>query len=123
VTALELLLDLGRRGVRFAFEGDRIRVVDPECKASADERGLLRALVPELRALLRQRLPDRRGDTACDAFEAADGVALCERCAFGIAEHFWRRIGDCTFFFGSADEPVCRRCGVPQLEHLGVAAS
>ncbi len=122
MNALDLLLAVGRRGVRFACEGDRVRVVDPECRLTGDERGLLRALVPTLRVLLTQRLPDRRGDTACGAFEAATGAVLCEQCAFGIADHFWRRCGECTFFVGNADAARCRRCDAPRLEHLGITA-
>lgn len=122
MTALDLLLHVGQRGVRFTCEADRVRVVDPERRITEDERSLLRALVPELRSLLKLRLPERRGDTACGAFEAAAGVALCERCAHSIADHFWRRCGDCIFFVGAADAARCRRCDAPRLEHFGITA-
>jgi len=124
VNALEFLIDLAGRGVTFTTgDGGRVRVRDPENAITVDEREFLRALKPMVGALLRQPLPARRGANACDGFDAPAGAALCVRCAWGIGDHFWRRCGDCTFFVGSADEASCRRCGIPVLEHLGVAAS
>ncbi len=123
LNGLELLADLVRRGVRFRLDGETVCVVDPERRIGEGEAGLLRSLKPAIRGLLRQNLPAARAGKACDAFEAADGVALCRCCAWGLAEHFWRR-RDCTFFIGEPQrDRVCRRCGVPFLEHLGIAAS
>jgi len=123
MTALDLLADLRARGVRFSTDGDRVRVHDPDRTVSDNERGLVRALKPQLRGLLIQQLPDRRGEHACAGFDAAPGAALCERCAFGLPDHFWRRHGACVFFAGASTEATCRRCGVPQLEHLGAAVA
>jgi len=118
MTALDLLVDLRARGVTFSVNGDRVRVHDPDRTVSDNERGLVRALKPQLRGLLIQQLPDRRGEHACDGFDAAAGAALCEQCAYSLPDHFWRRIGACTFFAGAASEALCGRCGVPRLEHL-----
>jgi hypothetical protein len=120
VTALGLLIELGRRGVTFSLEGEGLRILDPAKTLSDGERELVRALKPQLRSLLAQRLPARRGDAACEGFEAAPGAALCERCAWGIADHLWRRAGNCAFLLGDADAKTCRRCGAPRLEHLTI---
>lgn len=118
MNALELLLAMGERGVEFWLVDDEVRFDDHGRPITGDERSLLRALKPQIRALLIQLLPQRRAEHACDGFDAAPGAALCERCAYGLGDHFWRRCGDCTFFTGAASEATCRRCGVPRLEHL-----
>lgn len=74
MTALDLLADLRARGVRFSADGDRVRVHDPGRTVSDNERGLVRALKPQLRALLIQQLPNRRGEHACNGFDAAMGL-------------------------------------------------
>ncbi len=125
MNALELLASLHARGVRFMLDdaAGRVRVHDPDRTVSDDERGRVRALKGQIRALLLQRLPDHRGEHACEGFDAAPGAALCERCAYGLPDHFWRRSGDCVFFAGAPTEATCRRCGVQRLEHLGAAAA
>jgi len=123
MTALEFIASLLARGVTFSVNGDRLHVSDPGHTATPNERTLLAALKPMIRALLIQQLPGRRGEHACDGFDAAAGAALCERCAYGLPDHFWRRSGACVFFAGAPAEATCRRCGVPRLEHLGAAVA
>jgi len=119
MNALEFLATLRTRGVEFKLVDGQVYIRDRASPLTDDERGLICALRTTIRALLIQQLPDRRGEHACDdGFEAPAGAALCERCAFSLPDHFWRRSGDCVFFAGAATEATCRRCGVPRLEHL-----
>jgi len=116
VNALDFIVEVVGRGVEFFVDGDRLRVIDREQATTPGERALISALKPSIRALLRTELPAERADSACAAFDALPGVAICRGCGFGLPEHFWRQ-PTCTFFIGSAEAAKCERCGAPWLEH------
>jgi len=122
VNALYFLASVIARGVEFKVVDGQVYARDRAQPLTADERGLVVALMPLIRGLLIQQLPDHRAEHACDGFAAAAGAALCEQCAYSIADHFWRRCGDCRFFVGASNDASCRRCGVPRLEHLASAS-
>jgi hypothetical protein len=123
MSGLEFLLTVCARGVRFGLDGaDRaVTAIDPGRVVTGSERVLLAAIKQELRALLLTELPDNPGEDVCEAFDAAEGVGVCRRCARGIAEHFWRRAGlrscACAFAIGGAAGERCR-CGGPAAEHF-----
>jgi hypothetical protein len=119
MTGLDLLLGMIERGVRFAIDDESAVVaIDPSRVVSGPERVLLRAIRSEIRALLLTELPDDPGADVCEAFDAAEGVAACRRCARGIGEHFWRRFAPvCDFALGAVDQK-CQRCGAAAAEHL-----
>jgi hypothetical protein len=119
LTGLDLLLDLCSRGVRFAIVDRAVRAT-PGNAVTARERVLLSAIKSEIRTLLLTELPDDPAESACDELIAAVGVAVCRRCARGIAAHVWKRASQrtnrCDFAIGGAGEP-CQRCGEPVVEH------
>jgi hypothetical protein len=123
MNGMVLLLGMAGRGVEFNLDAERcVRVHDRRGVLTEADYVLLTAIKAEIRSLLMVELPNDPGADACDQLDAAEGVAVCRRCARGIAAHFWRRANlrstGCDFAIGAAGE-TCRNCGAPVAEHAG----